>query len=68
MPTIFTRGNNDNIACPHCGKTNHHVCSGILIQYPNSIHFKKECWLCKAIIYYEANWEITLVAEKNEQM
>ena len=61
---IFTRGTHYNCECPHCGKNNSYVCQGQTVKFGKVTLFSKPCFYCKKIIYYEANYEIAVKAEK----
>lgn len=55
-------GDNYNIACPYCGKFNHYVCNGRIVNLGTILNFQKECTYCDKIISYRARYEIKVVA------
>lgn len=64
----MTRGDNHNIRCPHCGKTNHYpVDMGCRFDLGTSFQFVKPCALCGEMVYYEAHWQISLEAWRNTE-
>lgn len=65
---IFCVGDYHNVECPHCGKINHEVSRGIEVEFQKVIMFSKPCYHCGKTVYYEASWEIRIVAEKFSPM
>lgn len=63
----MTRGDNYNIACPHCGKINHYVTHGIKVSHGVITEFIRSCYHCRQNIHYSAQWEITLLAEAQNE-
>lgn len=57
-----TKGDHYNIACPHCGKNNHHVSDGVVVTCGQITRFTKLCFNCKKTIYYAARHEIMVTA------
>lgn len=61
MRAINTQGDNDNLACPKCGRYNHHVCR----EAPavgNSKRFLYNCTYCHAKLIIWASWKVCLTA------
>lgn len=62
----MTKGTNDGIRCPYCGKTNRGVC-GLDVRQLLQTHvaeFVAACASCKRTVYYWARPGITLEAEQ----
>ena len=55
-------GDNYNIQCPHCGKTNHSVVVGVRVVLGEIKSLSKECRHCKKTVYYHASYEIKVIA------
>ena len=68
MAKIFCRGTHTNCECPHCGKNNVYVCQGVIVEFGKVKCFSKPCFYCKKMIYYQANYEIAVVAEKTDPL
>lgn len=58
----FTNGDNYNIECPHCGRINHYVCNGRKVELEKIIQFEEHCYNCGKLVYYEAKYEISVIA------
>lgn len=61
----FCKGDNHNIECPHCGKINHYVCHGKVVEFGKIAVFSKHCFHCGKIVWYQAGYEIAVTAEQN---
>lgn len=57
-----THGDHTNTPCPHCGKTNHYVSSGVVVEYGKITLFQKPCFYCGKTIFYRAQYEIRITA------
>jgi DNA-directed RNA polymerase subunit RPC12/RpoP len=59
-----TTGDNYNIDCPYCGKTNHYVTQGRGHKItPDEIAvFSRECWHCKEKIIYQVRMVMSVEA------
>lgn len=64
----MTHGDNHNIKCPHCGKTNHYVCENKLVPFDKILEFEKPCTHCGKVVYYWARWSLTVDAEKTSEV
>ena len=60
--TQATKGNSCNISCPHCGKNNHYVTHGHIVELGKIINFTRTYIHCSQIIYFKAQYEIVVTA------
>jgi len=63
-----TKGDNYNVACPHCGKVNHSVCWGHRIEFNKISCFQKTCTHCGKVVWYHAEWAIELTAYSEDPL
>jgi len=64
MGKIFCAGSHYNCECPYCGKSNTYICQGVTVAFGKVKFFEKPCEHCKKTIYYSAQYEIRVNAEK----
>lgn len=65
----MTTGDNYNVNCPYCGKTNHHVTQGRdhKIRPDEIAVFSRECWHCKQKITYQVRMVLSVEAYRGDE-
>ena len=62
MAKTETHGDHVNCKCPHCGKNNNYVTTGIVVKCGVINTFSRPCHYCGEKVYYHATHEIMVTA------